>query len=289
MNEHSFLYRRRKGLTLLSALSLSLILLVVDTGNLSLNPARWGYALFSTVQKGYSGVGLFLRSTVTSIGELRRLREEYEAVREKMEDYQVIQRDLVNLREENERLKGLLGFTEELEYIHYPARIIAKEPGTFYNAFTINKGSRHGIRADMPVIAYQSGFQGVVGKVIEAGPGSSRVLPLISNNCFISSRLQASRFEGLVQGGGGLNQPVVMRYVVKTAKEEIQFGDLIETSGLDSIYPPGLFIGRVRSIGSREWEPDLELAIEPIIDFSRLEYVVVLNVEERFSDRGGIE
>jgi rod shape-determining protein MreC len=277
MNEHGFLYRRRKGLTLLSAVVLSLALLIIDTGSLALNPARIGYAVVSSFQRGFAAAGNFFRETIYSIAELQRVKEEYEALRLKMEDYQVIQRDLVNLRSENERLGELLEFSSELEYRHTPARIIAKEPNAFFLSFTIDKGRRDGVEPNMPVIAYQKGFQGVVGKVIDAGQESARVLPLISANCYISSRLQSSRFEGLVQGGGGITEPVLMRYVVKTAKEEIQFGDLVETSGLDSIYPRGLFIGRVRSIGSREWEPDLELALEPIIDFSRLEYVVVLN------------
>ena len=278
MNEHGYLYRRRKGLTLTASLVVSLLLLLIDTGSFAINPARLGYAAAATVQRGFAVSGNLLRETFNSIAELKRVRAEYDALRLKMEDYQIIQRDLVNLQGENERLKSMLEFSSSLEYRHTPARIIAKEPGAFFHSFTIDKGSRHGIRTDMPVIAYQQGFQGVVGKVLDAGPNSSRVLPLISANCYISSRLQSSRFEGLVQGGGGIHEPVLMRYVVKTAKEEIQFGDLVETSGLDSIYPPGLFVGRVRSIGSREWEPDLELAIEPIIDFSRLEYVVVVSI-----------
>jgi rod shape-determining protein MreC len=279
MNETGFLFKRRRGLTLLAALFLSLLILVVDTKSFTINPAQFGYSVLSTFQIGFAGVKNFFRETANSITELRRLKSEYEALREKMEDYQLIQRDIVNLRSENERLRTLLELTEELEYRHIPSRIIAKDPSGYFHSFTINKGSRDGISKDMPVIAYQQGFQGVVGKILEVGPFTSRVLPLISANCYVSSRLQNSRFEGLVQGGGGINHPIVMRYVVKAAREEIQFGDLVETSGLDSIYPPDIFIGRVRSIGSKEWEPDLELSIEPIIDFSRLEYVVVLDIQ----------
>jgi rod shape-determining protein MreC len=283
MNESGFLFKRRKGLTLLAALVLSIVILVVDTNSFTLNPSKIGYSVISTVQIGFAGVKHFLQETANSITELKRLKSEYEALREKMEDYQVIQRDLVNLRSENDRLRTLLNLTAELEYRHIAARIIAKDPSAYFHSFTIDKGSRDGITKDMPVIAYQQGFQGVVGKVLETGPLTSRVLPLISANCYVSSRLQSSRFEGLVQGSGGINQPIIMQYVVKTAREEIQFGDLVETSGMDSIYPPNIFIGRVRSIGSKEWEPDLELSIEPIIDFSRLEYIVVLDIQSPFS------
>ena len=279
MNENSFLFKRRRGLTLLAALFLSIVLLVVDTRSFTINPARIGYSVLSSVQIGFAGIKNFFRETVNSVTELQKLKSEYDALREQLEDYHILQRDLVNLRSENERLKTLLDVTEEIEYRHIPSRIIAKDPSAYFHSFTINKGSHDGIQKDMPVIAYQQGFQGVVGKIIETGPFTSRILPLISANCYVGSRLQNSRFEGLVQGGGGINHPILMRYVVKSAREEIQFGDLVETSGLDSIYPSNIFIGRVRSIGSKEWEPDLELAIEPIIDFSRLEYVVVLDLQ----------
>ena len=281
MNEHSFFFKRRKGLTLLSAFILSLIILVIDTRAYTLNPAKIGSAFFSTIQSVFSGIGNFTRDTVTSVTELKKLKSEYDALQKKMENYQIIQRDIVDIKRENERLSSLLGYTKELSYSHVPAQIIAKDPSAYFLSFTIDKGTKDGIRADMPVIAYQNGFQGIVGKVMESGPATSRVLPVISANCYIATRLQSSMYEGLVQGGGGISVPMVMRYVVKTAKEDIQFGDLIETSGMDSIYPSGIFIGRVRSIGSKDWEPDLELSIEPIIDFSRLQYVIVLQDKDR--------
>ena len=281
MNEHSFFFKRRKGITLLSAFVLSLIILIIDTRAYTLNPAKIGSAFFSTIQSGFSAIGNFARDTVTSVTELKKLKSEYDALQKKMENYQIIQRDIVDIKRENERLSSLLGYTRELSYSHVPAQIIAKDPSAYFLSFTIDKGTKDGIRSDMPVIAYQNGFQGIVGKVMESGPSTSRVLPVISANCYIAARLQSSMYEGLVQGGGGISVPMVMRYVVKTAKEDIQFGDLIETSGMDSIYPPGIFIGRVRSIGSKDWEPDLELSIEPIIDFSRLQYVIVLQDKDR--------
>ncbi len=276
MNEHSFIYKRRKGVTLFAALLLSTLLLVIDTRAYLLNPAKIGSAVFSTFQGGFSAVGNLVGNTVNSVAELKKLKTEYNALQKKIEEYQIIQRDIVDLKRENERLKKLIGFTRELPYTHVTSQIIAKDPSAYFLSFTIDKGTRNGVRNNMPVIAYQNGFQGVVGKILEAGPNTSKVLPVISANCFIATRLQSSMYEGLVQGGGGIHTPVLMRYVVKTAKEDIQFGDLIETSGMDSIYPSGIFVGRVRSIGSREWEPDLELSIEPIVDFSRLQYVVVL-------------
>ena len=131
----------------------------------------------------------------------------------------------------------------------------------------------------MPVIAFQQGFQGLVGKVFEAGPISAKVMPVTDTACFVASRMKDSRYEGLVSGAGIGKENLVMTYVQKRAKDEIQFGDLVITSGMGSIYPKGIFIGRVKKISAPEWKTSLELELEPIIDFSRLEYVVVLKAE----------
>ena len=71
----------------------------------------------------------------------------------------------------------------------------------------------------------------------------------------------------------------MLKYVKKRARTEIRYGDLLITSGMSSIYPEGIYIGRVRTIGAKEYESTLALTVEPIIDFSKLEYVFVLRQE----------
>ena len=67
-----------------------------------------------------------------------------------------------------------------------------------------------------------------------------------------------------------------MSLVPKAARAEIAFGDLVLTSGLGGVYPKGLHIGLVQEVLPKPHEESLELVIEPIIDFSRLEYVFIL-------------
>jgi hypothetical protein len=78
-----------------------------------------------------------------------------------------------------------------------------------------------------------------------------------------------------------------MRYVKKIAIDAFGYGDLVVTAGLGGIYPKGINIGRVRIIRARDYETSLELEIEPIIDFSRLEYVFVLRAAEETPQSAG--
>jgi rod shape-determining protein MreC len=72
-----------------------------------------------------------------------------------------------------------------------------------------------------------------------------------------------------------------MRYVKKRARDEIRSGNIAVTSGLRSIYPGEIPIGEVIKIEAPEWQPSLIVEIEPVIDFSRLEYVFVLQLERK--------
>jgi rod shape-determining protein MreC len=202
-------------------------------------------------------------------------------MQERLNQYRRMERNIVELKMENQQLRKQLGFSQKIGYKHIPAEIIGKDPGNYFNTIMINKGKRDGVKENMPVIAFQEGFQGLIGKVVAVGLCCSEVLPIFDQSCYVAARLQSSRYEGLVSGKTGSASRIIMRYVKKRARSDIKYGDLIITSGMNSIYPKGIYIGRVREIGGKEYETTLELEIEPIIDFSRLEYVFVLQKEEQ--------
>jgi rod shape-determining protein MreC len=120
-----------------------------------------------------------------------------------------------------------------------------------------------------------------VGKVVNAGAFESLVMPLYDERCFVSSRLSESRYEGIVEGRGISEAPLLMRFVRKRARDEINIGDMVVSSGMGGIYPPGINIGRVNRIIFQEDDLSMEVELEPSIDFSRLEYVfVIMQMEE---------
>jgi rod shape-determining protein MreC len=105
------------------------------------------------------------------------------------------------------------------------------------------------------------------------------VIPISDPGNHVAARLLRSRYEGLVSGGGG-GTNLIMRYVDDRARESIRFEDEIVTSGMNSIYPAGIPIGRVDTIQSKAYETTLELTLQPIIDFERLEYVFVIQPDD---------
>jgi rod shape-determining protein MreC len=197
----------------------------------------------------------------------------------RVERYETLERDAADIRRENLRLKEQLGFAETIRYRYVPARIVGRDPDNLFSAFVINKGSRHGIKRNMTIIAYQDGVQGLVGKIVQVGRSESLVMPIYDEKAFVASRMIESRYEGIVAGQGSADLPLIMRYIKKRAKEELHFGDAVATSGMGGIYPKDLIIGRISNILFQEYETSLEVEIEPAIDFSRIEYVFAVDME----------
>jgi rod shape-determining protein MreC len=77
-----------------------------------------------------------------------------------------------------------------------------------------------------------------------------------------------------------------MRYVRKTAAPLIEYGDLVVTAGLGGLYPKGINVGRIREVAAPAYESSLELSVEPIIDFSRLETVFLIDAQEHAAEAG---
>jgi rod shape-determining protein MreC len=81
-----------------------------------------------------------------------------------------------------------------------------------------------------------------------------------------------------VEGQGSVESPLLMRFIRKRSKEEISRGDIVISSGIEGgIYPAGIIVGRVGRIIDRDYEITLSVEIESAIDFSRLEYVFVID------------
>jgi rod shape-determining protein MreC len=111
-------------------------------------------------------------------------------------------------------------------------------------------------------------------------------MPVYDASLNVAARFAFSRFEGIVEGQGDPEMPLRMRFIARRAMDEINHGDLVTTSGIGKIYPPDISIGRVSGMVQREYEATMEAELESLIDFSRLEYVFVIEEisEERDSD-----
>lgn len=273
----NFARKHRTGLILVVYILVSLILLTFFGNNARIKPQKAGQAVFSVFQHGITAIGGFFSNTINSINELKQARQELRELHNKVSEYEIMNRDIDQLRQENERLRKQLDLADQQEYSNIPAMIIGKDPSNFYTTITINKGLKHGIRNNMPVIAFHDGFSGLVGKVVNTGFLTAMVRPVFDQASFVAARFQSTRYDGLVEGTGSPTKNLLMRYVNILSREHIQYNDFVVTSGYNSIYPSGIVIGKLKKILPEKWQTSLLLEIEPIINFSTLEFVYVLD------------
>jgi rod shape-determining protein MreC len=207
---------------------------------------------------------------------LVRLEEENELLREIIEELKQERIQLMEFREENSRLRSLLGFKRNFQKPLLPAQVIGKDLSGWFQSVVIDRGTRDGIEEGMAVVA----VQGIVGQIMESSKSFARVLLITDPNSAVAALIQRTRARGMVEGKG--RQLCRLSYLHRS--EEIEPGDLVLASGLDGVYPKGVLVGTVLKVETKDPELFQRVEIKPSVDFRRLEDVMVLcekrNLEE---------
>ena len=259
---------------------ISSLLLAFNSGGFVINLKKVGFSIISSVEKGVHFVVDGITNTVNSVGELRKLKKEYNELVLKLENYEQMQRSNADITKENERLKEQLGFSISMDEKNIPAQIISRNLDNAYSYLTIDKGSVNGIKKNMPVVAFQNGNQGLVGKVIQVGTFTSQIMPIYNVKNIVSVRIQNTRDLGLVSGLGTQNQPLLLQHIRKRVMEELSYGDIVVTSGENDNYMRDIPVGTITKITALDYNSSLNIELTPIIDFARLENVIVVNQKE---------
>lgn len=172
----------------------------------------------------------------------------------------------------NDRLRQFLNFAESDMGSVLVAEVIGKDPSPWYKSFVVNRGETDGVRMGLPVVAPD----GVVGQIIEVTGGYSRVLLITDRMSGVDALVQRTRSRGVVNGEGG---PVCsFSYVLRL--HDIQKDDVIVSSGLDGVYPKGLRVGVVESLGQGNDGLFQNIGVRPFVNFDRIEEVMILLTPE---------
>ena len=201
--------------------------------------------------------------------ENRKLKSELNRLR-----YLSVRMDELSL--ENQRLRLLLSINPDPSYRELVARITGDSSSAFVRSFLLNAGRDDGVVYEATAMA--SG--GLLGRVVRVARHSSLILSLLDLNSRVPVLVQRSRVRAIVSGR---NKPRLdMAFVPKGA--DVRVGDLLITSGVGSIFPKGLLVGRVHSIAATE-ETGLfhRISVQPAVDFDRTEEVRLLIPMEQIS------
>jgi len=187
-----------------------------------------------------------------------------------LDQYSGIELQLIEIRQENSRLRDLLEFKDEVEFEVTPAQVIGRNPSTWFSDMVIGKGSDDGVEVDMPIVTNQ----GLVGKIVSVSPSYSKVQLLISPDSGISAIVQRTRDNGVLIG---VSNPSGYTMITRLdQKSDIRQGDVIISSPLTGIFPKGIVIGRVVEVYQDPVSLETSALVKPEVDFDRLEEVLII-------------
>lgn len=218
---------------------------------------RWPLEFFASLAKEIQGITLYHQNLVQN----QRLKQEIGLIKRQLFEAQ-------ELYLENLRLRELLDFKEKSVYPLTAASVIGCDPSNLSAIIIINKGRQQGIRKDFAVITND----GLVGRIIQVGKRTSKVLLINDINSGVAAFIQRSRQKGLASGT--LGRGIILQYL--PPKADIQISDLVITSGLSGLYPKGILIGTVKEIQEEKMPGEIFIILQPSVDLTKLEEVLVV-------------
>ena len=222
------------------------------------------------VDRSTFGIHYVWESYVGLIGvhsENQRLKHQVDDLQMQL---QQSREDIVELQ----RLRTVLSFPVSNIGKTIVARVIGRDPAR-NQTVTIDKGAAHGVKPDSAVITPS----GVVGRVIHTSNFFSIVQLIVDSQSAVGVLLESTRRQGIVRGTGGLD--LDLDYI--DDDNDLKQGDVFLTSGLDRIYPKGLPVGVILSVGPRRGLLKT-VQIRPNADLGRLEEVICVIQQAQILD-----
>jgi rod shape-determining protein MreC len=171
------------------------------------------------------------------------------------------------LLQENTRLRALLALRPATSVRSQPAEVLYEAADPFSRKVFIDRGSAQGVALGSPVI----NEAGVLGQVTHAYALMSEVTLLADKDAAIPVLNVRTQQRGAAFGG---RDGMELRFT--SANADVQVGDLLHTSGLDGIYPPGLPVARVAGVERRVETGFARIALKPEANADGVRHVLVL-------------
>ncbi len=268
-------FRKKIAIVLLVATIAVTVLMIISTAardNTDIVTGGTGVVVSASsgiITKTGNGISAFFDNVINA----DKLSDMLKEAQNKINKLEKETREITSLKNENERLRDLLEFKEQKNNFKSVAcEITAKNPGNWYTDFIIDKGINSGITKNCAVIT----DRGLVGYVNEVGETWAKVVTIIDTSASVGCIVERSGDMAISEGDLQLLEKGSCRisYIAKDAG--VVVGDYVETSGIGSIYPKGILIGRITEI-----TPDLQglyhvATVETAVRFDRLREVLVV-------------
>ena len=232
-----------------------------------------GGSIVSPVQSGASGIRNFFSSFFTGAFNYNNIKAENDELRSKLTQAESDLAQAQGYADENEHLRDILELKEKKpDLILEKARVVTKDPGDWFDIYTIDKGSMSGVKVNCPVIT----SYGLAGVVKEVGLNYAKVVSIINTESVVGAVVPRTNDIAIVDSEFELYKKGLCKMNFIDSKININIGDIVESSGLGGIFPNGLRIGRIEDIMPDTQGTTRYAVIRPAVDFSKLRTVFVI-------------
>jgi rod shape-determining protein MreC len=273
--------RRRATLFVLVALSIALLTAYFgESASGGLHATQRGFMeALAPLQEGASRAikpardfGGWIGDVIDAKSENKKLKRDVEQLRSQLAATRTAQRDANQLR-------ALVGFNRSTSYPtgyrRVAARVIGRSPTVWYSTITIDKGSSSGVHVNQPVVT----GEGLVGKITTVSSDAAQVTLITDHTSGVSAQVVPDGASGLVKARVGDPSDLLLDFVEKG--RPISRGATVVSAGwrssrLESLFPRGIPIGRVKRADVTERELYQRVHLQPFADLRRIDFVEVL-------------
>jgi rod shape-determining protein MreC len=232
---------------------------------------------FERVAQPFRDVYAWADSLLSAQSEADELREEVRELRQRAIQSEFALQENVYLRRLLRYLDGPR-FPDDFQPV--AAEVVSRPAGAFTQAIVVAAGSDNGVRVNDPVVT----ADGLVGLVTRVTAGTARIQLLTDEEAAVSAVDLRTGAPGIVLHARGTRETLVLDRVRK--QDVVRVGDEVVTSGwragpLSSLYPKGIPIGKVTSVGQTDTDLFQQVQVDSFVDFGTLDAVLVLVPKDR--------
>jgi rod shape-determining protein MreC len=218
---------------------------------------------FTPILEAISRPAATAAHVIETFVEITEVYRENKQLRQENARLQQWKQAALRLEAENNSLRSLLHFKPDPTASFLSTRVVATPGGSFLRALVVTGGRRDGVRRGQAAMA----GPGMVGRVVEVGEWSARILMITDINTRVPVVLESSR-QRAVLAGDNSDQP---RLLYLPPEAPVTVGERVVTSGHGGLFPPGLPVGVVASVSERQ------IKVQPLADLARIEHLQLVD------------
>jgi len=268
-----FLRRLRLPLFFAALLLATLVLMLGDRRSRQGSEERSGLAnvlleVAAPIQKAISWPARQMRAAWGHYADLVDVREENQRLEQRLEGLEEDKLQLEEALVASGHLERIVRMREHFEVPLLPAEVVGQDVSPWFRSLLLDRGNRDRVESGMPVVS----GRGLVGVIAATTPHAARAMLLLDRRSRVDAIIQRSRARGIVRGAGSGS----LEFVFMVRGDDVQMGDVVITSGVGGVYPRGLRVGVVTEVHKGDADLLHTATVHPAVDFGRLEQVFVM-------------